>query len=453
MAAEPTPLEVAQQMVELARKAGAEQCDAFVRVYDESNVSVRMGEVERLIEAGSHAIGLRVINGGRTATCSTSDFRDDSLRELARQAVELANISEPDEFAGLPDPSLFARANADGLQLFDERLQSLSVEEKKAMVLACERAAFATDSRINNSDGASFSSHSGHVALANSLGFAGDYASTGVSIAVEVMADDADGKKRNASWFSSERMLHRLLDPAEIGRIAAHRAIAQLGARKVETRSVPIVFEPLMAARLAGTVAGCATGSGLYRGATFLASRKGDRIGSEFVTLIDNPLDPGRAGSRPFDGEGVSVAPLHIFDGGVFQAFLFDVYTGRATSNPTTGSAHRGVESLPSPGASNLVWQPGAVSPEEIIAGVQDGLYVTSLMGFGFNPSTGDFSRGVAGFWISGGEIAFPVTEVNISGRMDDMLASVDAVGSDLTWFGAVAAPTVRLSSMMVSGL
>ena len=453
MGVESEPLDIARRIVEMARSAGAEQCDALVRTYDESTVSVRLSEVERLIEASSRAVGLRVINQKRTATCSTSDFSDASLRELARNAVELANISEPDEHAGLPDPAQFSRATADALQLFDERLQSLSVDEKKAMALACEGAAFATDSRISNSDGATFSSHSGRVALANSLGFGGQYAMTGVSLAVEVMADDSEGKKRNASWFSSERLLHRLLDPAEIGRIAAQRAVATIGARKVETKRVPVVFEPLVAARLAGTIVGCATGSSLYRGATFLASRKGDTIGSPLVTITDNPLLPARSGTRPFDGEGVAVSSRPIFDHGVFSAFLFDTYTGRQTANPTTGSAHRGVESTPAPGPSNLIWEPGAVSAEQIIAGVADGFYVTDLMGFGFNPATGDFSRGAAGFWIENGEIAFPVTEVNISGRMDQMLANVDAVGNDLTWFGSMAAPTIRLSEMMVSGL
>ncbi len=453
MAADLKPLDVATTLVELARRAGAEQCDVFVRVIDESNVSVRMGEVEKLIEAGSHALGLRVINGGRTATCSTSDFSLESLRELARDTVELANTSEPDEFAGLPDPASFSSANADALQLFDERLQGMPVDEKVAMALACERAAFATDKRITNTDGAAFSSHSGHLALANSAGFAGAYATTGVSLAVEVMADDTEGKKRNASWFSSERALHRLLSPEEVGRIAAARAVAQIGARKVETRRVPVIFEPMIAARIAATVAGCATGSALYRGATFLAGRTGERIGSPLVTLIDNPTEPGRAGSRPFDGEGVGVSAAPLFEAGVFSRFLFDTYTGRRTGNASTGSAHRGVESLPSPGPSNLTWKSGGITPEQIIAGVEDGFYVTDLMGMGFNPATGDFSRGAAGFWISRGEIAFPVTEVNISGRMDAMLASVDAVGSDLTWFGSMAAPTVRLGEMMVSGL
>ncbi len=449
----PTPLDIARRAVQLARAAGAEQCDALVSMYAESNVTVRLGELEKLVEAGSMSLGLRVINGGRTAVCSTSDLSPASLERFAAETVELAAISEPDEFAGLPDPSLLAtQANADALALYDERIESLSTEQKVAMAKACEGAAFATDPRITNSDGASLSTRSGQVALVNSLGFEGAYPATTISLVVEAIADDAEGKKRNGYWYSAERSLHRLADPEEIGRIAARRTIDQLGARKVATCQVPVVFEPMMAVALAGDLVGCATGSALYRGATFLANRTGDVIGSPLVTITDDPALPGRLGSRPFDGEGVATRRNAIFAGGRFSGFLFDCYTARRTGNQTTGSAQRGIESAPVPGPSNLVFEPGATPPEEIIAGVSSGLYLTTLMGSGFNPTTGDYSRGAAGFWIEGGRIAYPVTEINISGRMDAMLAAIDAVGSDLAWFGSSAAPTIRVREMTVSG-
>jgi PmbA protein len=208
----------------------------------------------------------------------------------------------------------------------------------------------------------------------------------------------------------------------------------------------------MMAAALARDVAGCATGSALYRGATFLAGRDGESIASDLFTLVDDPTKPAGLGSRPFDGEGVGARRNVLFDRGVFQGFLFDSYTGRRTSNVTTGSAQRSIASAPSPGASALTLLPGRTPPGDIIGGVAEGLYLTTLMGFGFNATTGDYSRGAAGFWIRNGELAFPVTEVNISGNMTEMLASVDAVGNDLQAFGATAAPTVRISSMTVSG-
>ena len=446
-------VDLARHVVEMARRSGAEQCDVIAVSSEESTVSVRLGEVEKLIEAGSRSLGLRVINGGRTAVCSTSDLAEEALERFARETVELAGISEPDPCAGLPDPALFARGGTDGLQLYDERLSSLTTDEKVRMALACEDAALKFDARITNSDGASMSTRMAEVALANSLGFAGSYPATSVSLMVEVLADDADGKKRNAHWFSSERSLHRLLDASEIGRIAARRAIDQLGARKAGTKQVPVVFEPMMTAALLGDLSQAITGGALYRGATFLANSVGKPVGSALVTIADDGREPGRRGSRPFDGEGVATRRNALFDKGVFQQFLFDAYTGRKTGNGSTGSAQRGVESLPGPGTSNLVMQGGTTSPAEIIADVKDGLYVTSLIGHGFNPTTGDFSRGAGGFWIEGGKLAYPVTEINVSGRMADMLAAVDGVGNDLSWFGSVAAPTVRVREMTVSGL
>jgi PmbA protein len=446
-------LDIACGLVDLARRAGAEQCDVFLVQYDESHLAVRLGEVEKLIEAGSRSLGLRVINGGRTAVSSTSDLSREALEALARETVELANISAADEHAGLPETGLLARGGMDGLQLYDERLGDLTAEEKLRMALACEDAALKFDPRITNSDGASLSTRSGEVALANSLGFAASYPATSVSLVVEVMADDAEGKKRNAYWYSAARSLHRLAEPEEVGRRAAQRAVAQLGAKKVATKRVPVVFEPMMTAGLMRDISACTNGSALYHGSTFLADRAGDRVGSELVNIVDDPTEPGRGGSRPFDAEGVPARRNALFEEGVFRGFLFDVYSARRTGNRTTGSADRSIASLPAPGTSNLVFLPGGQPPEDIVAGVRDGLYLTALLGHGFNPATGDYSRGAAGFWIEDGAIAYPVTEVNVSGRMAEMLAAVDAAGSDLEWFGSSAAPTIRVAEMMVSGL
>ncbi len=449
----PSPLEIARSVVSLARRAGAEQCDAIVSMYTEANVTVRLGELEKLIEAGSMSVGLRVINGGRTAVCSTSDLSPASLERFAADTVDLASISEPDEFAGLPEPEHLSRArDASGLSLYDEHLESLSTEEKIRMAKACEGAALGADPRINNSDGASLSTRIGQVALANSLGFEGAYPATSISLMVEAIADDADGKKRNGYWYASERHLHRMMDAEEIGRIAARRTLDQLGAVKIPTRQAPVVFEPRMTVALMGDLAGCATGGALYRGATFLASRRGNTIGSPLVNIVDDPTRSGGLGSRPFDGEGVTARRNDIFREGAFSHFLFDCYTARRTGNTTTGSAQRGVESLPAPGASTLLFEPGTSSPEEILAGVSEGFYLTTLMGNGFNPATGDYSRGAAGFWIEHGKLAYPVTEVNISGHMESMLSGVDAVGNDLGWFGSSGAPTIRVREMTISG-
>ncbi|MFQ5381103.1 MAG: TldD/PmbA family protein [Dehalococcoidia bacterium] len=446
-------LEAVRSAVDLARQAGASECDAYSVAYDESSVTVRLGELEKLIEAGSHSLGLRVIHEGRTAVSSTTDFSTSSLAALAESTVKLAEVAAPDNYAGLPHPDeLAAPGGVNGLQLYDEALRSLGTDERVALAGRCEAAALAADPRITNTDGATFSSRVGEVALANSHGFAASYPATSTGLTVEVMADDAGGKKRNAYWFSSGRFLHRLPEPEAVGLIAARRAVAQLGARKVPTRAVPVVFEPLMVTDLLRLLAGCLTGTALYRGATFLAGREGAAVGSSLVSIRDDPRVPGRGGSRPFDAEGVETGPRELFQSGVFGEYLFDTYTARRAGRRTTGSAGRDTGSLPAPGSSNLIWEPGSTPASSLTDGIEEGLLVTSLMGFGFNPTTGDFSRGAAGHWIKDGEIAFPVTEINISGKMQEMLGAVEAVGDDLTWFGSSAAPSVRIAEMMVSG-
>jgi PmbA protein len=445
-------LELARRAVQFARRAGADQCDAFVVTGSESTVTVRLGEIEKLIEAGSIGLGLRVIQGGRTAICATSDLAPAALEQFARETIELAAISAPDEHAGLPEPLLFARATADTLGLYDERIEALSPEEKISLARECEAAALGADPRITNTDGATLSTHVGEIALVNSLGFEGTYPATSISLVAEALADDADGKKRNGYWFSAERSFSRLAPPGEIGRIAARRAVDQLGARKPATTRVPVVFEPMMAVSLLGHLAACATGDALYRGATFLAGREGQPLASPLVTIVDDPTIPGRFGTRPFDGEGVATRPNTLVDAGTFGGFLFDCYTARRLGRASTGSASRGLETGPAPSSSNLLLRPGPLSPGAVLAGIREGLYVTALMGAGFNPTTGDYSRGAAGFWIQDGRLAYPVTEVNISGNLATMLGDIDAVGSDLTWFGAAAAPTVRIREMTVSG-
>lgn len=446
-------LELARRAVQLARRAGADQCDALVITGSESTVTVRLGQIEKLIEAGSIGLGLRVIQNGRTAICATSDLAPTALETFAAQTVELANIAAADQYAGLPEPSHFgSAADAAALSLYDERIEALSTEEKIAIARTCEAAALAADPRITNTDGATLSTRIGEIALVNSLGFEGSYPATSISLVAEAIADDADGKKRPGYWFSAERSLSRLADPAEVGRIAARRAVDQLGARKPTTTRVPVIFEPMMAVSLLGHLAACATGEALYRGATFLAGREGLPLASPHVTIVDDPLLPGRFGSRPFDGEGVATRRNTLVEAGTFRGFLFDCYTARRLGRATTGSAARGLETGPSPSSSNLVLQPGQLAPSALLADVRQGLYVTALMGAGFNPATGDYSRGAAGFWVEDGQLAYPVTEVNISGNLATMLADIDGVANDLAWFGASAAPTLRIREMTVSG-
>jgi len=443
---------VASDIVDKARALGADEADAYVRSGIESSVSVRMGELEKLIEAGSRSVSLRVIKDKRTAVCNTSDLTPKALDEVVRTAVELATISEPDEYAGLPDKADLASDVDIALQLYDERIESLTVEEMKHIVLRAEQAAFDFDTRINNSEGAEFGAERGLVVLANSLGFAGSYPYTAASFSVAVMADDEDGKKRNDYWYSAERLFHRLASPEEVGRRAAARAVRKIGARKVSTRQVPVVWDPVTAAGLAGVVANAASGEALFKRSTFLADREGEQIASPLLNVVSDARLPAQLGSRPFDGEGVATRRNQIVADGVFQRFLFDSYYARRLGRRTTGSAARSGDAI-SIGGGNLLLEPGATSPEDIIGSVQDGLYLTTLMGFGVNMTTGDFSRGAAGIWIENGELTYPVAEINVSANLKDMLRDIDAVGSDLTWLAGTAAPTLKMPRLTVSGL
>ena len=446
-------LALAADIVERARRLGADQADAFVSASTESSVKVRKGDVERIIDAGSHAASIRVIKDQRTAVCSTADLTPKALDGLVRDAVELAKVSEPDEHAGLPDRADLAVGAAPELQLYDERIESVSTDEMKETALRCEQAAFDFDERVTNSDGAEMGVVRGRVALANSLGFAGSYPSTSAVLVVEAICDDAEGKKRNAYWYTVERALHRMEAPEEVGRKAAARAVAQLGARKIETKALPVVWEAPVAHQLLQILGAAVSGELLYRRSTFLAELQGEQVGSLLFTLTDDPLLPGRLGSRPFDGEGVTSRTVPVFEGGVFRAFLFDCYNARRLGRRTSGAARRTLVAPPLPAPSNLVLSPGELAPEELYADIEDGLLLTELMGFGTNLTTGDFSRGAQGFRIEKGRVAYPVTEVNVSGNLRDMLASIDAVGNDLLWRGGTAAPSLRMARLTVSGL
>ncbi len=446
-----SPLAIAAQLLELARRAGAEQADAVAVSSTDSSTDVRLQQIEKISEATSRAVGLRVIVNGRQAVVSTSDVTDAALAETAQTAMELARISEPDPHAGLPDPSEQTRRPAE-LGLFDEQIPAVDGDERVRRAMVCEQAALDAGPQIGNSGGATFSTRVSSFALADTNGFAGQYSGASASLYVEVMAQEEDGRLRNAGWFTAARQLHRLEDEQAVGREAAARALRQLGAEKGETHEAPVVWEPRMAAGLASIVAQAASGEALYRGSTFLAGQEGEQVASVLLSISDDATLPGQLGSRPFDGEGVGSRVNPLLEAGVFRGFLFDSYNARRVGAATTGSAVRGVGGLPSIGSGNLTIAAGDASADAIIADVEDGLYLTTLMGFGINFTTGDFSRGAAGIRIRNGELAEPVTEINVSGNLSEMLKSIDAVGDDSQWFGATAAPTIRIERMTISG-
>ncbi len=447
---------LAADVVALALKAGATDAEAVAREGDEFSVNVRMGQVETLKESGSRGLGLRVFLGRRSASASTSDLTAEGIRQLVEGALALAKVTEEDSFAGLPEAAEFGSFAGD-LRLYDEDVHSLAGVERIEWARRAEAAALASDARITNSDGGSFDASTGRKALANSRGFAGGYRSSYAGVSAAPLAVDADGRMQRDGWWSSARRLKDLDSPEAIGREAARRALRRLGARRVPTQRVPIVFAPEVARSLVGAIFEAASGDAVWRGASFLAGRLGERIGAEKLTLIDDntlllPTGMGGFGTSPFDGEGLPSRRTVVVENGVLSNYLLNTYAARKLGMKSTHNASRGLAGAPGIGCGNLYLEPGALTPEQILAEIPAGFYVTRLMGFGVNTVTGDYSRGAAGLWIENGALTHAVEEVTIAGNLGEMLHNVTAIGSDLEFRSAVASPTLRIDGMTIAG-
>jgi PmbA protein len=448
-------VETATHAVELARKAGADAAEVIVRDGSELTAKIRLGEPELLQEASSRGLGLRVFKDGRRAVTYTSDLRRRSLESFAAETVELAQLSEPDQLNKLPDPSELAQSIPD-LDLYDDEVARVDAAWALAQCKRAEQAARDADARVTNSEGATWSRTLGATAFATSGGFAGGYRGSYASLVVEPLCDDPtdpeNPKKRNGFWWTANRFLGELDSPEEVGREATRRTVATLGARKIATQECAVVFDPECGRSIVGTVFSVANGSAFWRKSSYLIGREGTPIASELVTIEDDPLIARAPGSRPFDGDGLATRRNLVIDRGVMQPVLCDVYSARKLGRRSTASAGRGIGGNPGPTTSNLIMKPGSIKPQDLIKQTGRGLYVTSMMGFGFNPVTGDFSRGAQGFWIEGGELTFPVSEITISCNFDQLLQRIDGVADDLDLRTSTACPTFRVSAMTVAG-
>jgi PmbA protein len=443
-------------VVAMAMKAGASDAEAVAREGDEFSVNVRMGQVETLKDSGSRGLGLRVFLGHRSASASTSDLTPEGIRQLVDGALALAKVTEEDPFSGLADTADFGTFSGD-LHLYDEDVYSLPGAERIEWARRAEAAALAADPRITNSDGGSFEAATGRKVLANSRGFVGSYRSSYAGVSAAPLAQDANGQMQRDGWWSSARRLADLDSPESIGKEAARRALRRLGARRVPTQRVPIVFAPEVARSLIGSVFEAASGDAIWRGASFLAGRLGSQIGSSNLTIVDDntmllPMGMGGFGTSPFDGEGLPSQRTVVVENGVLRNYLLNTYTARKLAMKSTHNASRGLAGTPGIGCGNLYLEPGTLTPEQIIAEVPTGLYVTSLMGFGVNVVTGDYSRGATGQWIEMGQLTHAVEEVTIAGNLAGMLLSVTAIGNDLEFRGAIASPTLRIDGMTIAG-
>lgn len=448
---------LAAEVVERAIRAGATDAEAVAVEGDEFYTKVRLGQVETLTESTSRAIGLRVFNGQRTASTSTNDLSEDSLKRLVAGAVELSKITEEDPFAGLPDASEYSELrNAESLAIYFDDVYQLSSADRIEMARATEAAAMAADVRIQNSDGGTFTAATSHKAIANSRGFQGEYRKSYCGIGTTPIAQDERGMQRDG-WGSGARTLRKLETPEEVGREAAKRAIRRLDARRVPTQKASMVFSREIARGIIGDIFDAVNGDAVYRHATMFEDKLGEQIASPLVTVIDDGtmmLEPGLGGfgTLPFDGDGLPMQRKVIVEKGILQTYVTNTYTARKLGTRSTGNASRGLAGAPGIGSGNFYLQAGTLTPREIIAEVQNGLYVTEVLGSGVNLVTGDYSQGATGIWIENGVFTGAVEEITIAGNLKDMYKNIVAVGNDLIFRGSSASPCIRIEGMTIAG-
>jgi len=430
----------AQRALDLARGLGASDAEAECSASVGQSVTVRLGEVETVEYNRDKALAVTVYFGQRRGNASTSDLSADSIRRTVEAACAIARHTAPDEAAGLPDAARLYRGEAPGLDLFHP--WGLTVEEAIAVARETEAAARAVDARITNSEGATVSSWDADFVFANSLGFAGGFPSSRASIGCGVVATEGESMQRDY-WYSAERDPARLEAAAAVGRRAGERAVRRLGARRVATAEVPVLFEASVAGSLIGHFVGAASGSSLYRRSSFLVDAAGKPVFSPLVTIAEEPHLPGAMGSCWFDGEGVATRPRRVVDAGVLTGYFLSSYSARKLGLETTGNAG---------GSHNLAVVPGTEDLDGLVRAMGRGLLVTELMGQGVNPVTGDYSRGAVGFWVEGGEIRYPVEEVTIAGNLPEMFRAIAAVGRDVLVRGSRATGSLLVERMTVAG-
>jgi PmbA protein len=444
------------QLIELAIKAGAAHADALAICNTGDSVSIRNGAIESVEREDAQGIGLRAFvetpKGLAVATASTSDMTDQGLKQLATQVIAMARISEPDPDAVPPvgaehptDAEL-----ADWLDLHPDNGCGWNLEQAKQAALECEEHARAYSDQVTNSEGSEASFGSSRVAYASSDGFAAEYGKSSASLSVSVIAGTGESMRGDYAWH---RALYAgdLRSPKLIAEEAASRAVNSLNPTTMDSGETHVIFEPRIATSLLGHLISAINGRSVLHQTSFLGDSNGEVIFPDFVNIEDNPNLADGLGNRLFDGEGTKCAARTIIESGRLTGFLTDRYAAKRLGHPTTGNARRGLTGDIGIGPSNLIWQAGELDQAAILQEIGNGLLVTELIGFGINGVTGDYSRGAGGFLIKEGKIAAPVQGITIAGNLKDMFANISHVGSDLTWFGSSAAPSIAISGMTVA--
>lgn len=433
-------LNLAEDLVSFGKKKGASQIEVSIGQGSEFSLDVREGEVERLVEAGSKGLSLRLFVEGKMARASSSDLSVETLERLVVNAIERGKLSSADPLAGLPEKETVS-FDPEKLKLWDPAIVELLPEKKIASAKEIEKICL-SDKRVKKSYGASFGTYTGETFLANSNGFSGSYRRTACSSGIYLQAGE-EPNLFDEGWSDSSRRLAELESPELIAEKAVRRVTRLIGGRKVDSQNVPVVFESPMTASLLSFLYNCVNGNSVYLKQSFLAGKIGEKIANDLVTVIDDGLIPAASGSKPFDGEGVPTRKTVVIENGILKNYLMDTYAGKKLSLRSTGN---------SSGPNNFYLAPGKSKPEDIIRSVDKGLFLTGTIGFGLVPTTGDISRGAFGIWIEKGELTYPVSEITISGNLGALLNGVEMVGDDVKFKDSITGPTIKVSEMTVGG-
>ena len=437
---------LAEDVIARARKLGADSCDALAIDAQGTDIEMREGEIEKLERTESRGLGLRVFIGQSSALISGSVFTPESLNRLAETAVAMARATPPDPFAGACRPELLAR-NLPQLDLVSSYLPDS--DRLKALALDVEGAALAVKG-VTKSGGASASASQRKIALVTSAGFGQTYERTSVSLSVSAIAGEGTGMERDYD-YSAACHFDDLKTPQEVGKSAGERAVKRLHARKIASQSVPVIYDKRVASSLLGHLSSAINGAAIARGTSFLKSHMGQQILSKGISIIDDPLRLRGLASRPFDGEGLSCSRRELIADGILMGWVLDLRSSRQLGLAPTGNGSRGLSSPPGPSTSNLHLEPGQLSPEQMIASIKQGLYITELIGNSVNMVTGDYSRGASGFWIENGQLAFPVSEITIAGNLRDMFMTLEPA-NDLIFKSSTNAPSCRVEGLTIAG-
>ncbi|MEL0047231.1 MAG: metalloprotease PmbA [Gammaproteobacteria bacterium] len=422
-----------------AKSQGADEAEVSVSMEQGLGVSVRKGELENLEFNQDRGFGITLYFGKRKGSASTTDSSEAAIRETVMAAKGIARHTEEDPHSGLADAHLMASGPVD-LGLYNH--WPVEPEQATAMAVACEEAGLALDSKLTNSDGAQVSTQQALRVYGNSHGFLGAYPSTRHSLSCVLIGEDNNGMQRDY-WYSLSRQWRALEDPAEVGLEAAKRTLARLSPRKAPTGKYPVILAPNLAAGLIGHLNGAISGGAQYRQASFLLNAIGQRVLPEWLSIREEPLRQGGLASAYFDGDGVATRDNVFVDNGYLSSYILSSYSARKLGLETTGNAG---------GVHNLHLDGPMKPKDQLIAGIDQGLLITELMGQGVNGVTGDYSRGASGFWIENGEIAYPVAEFTLAGNLKDMLLNIVALGDDIDERSSIRAPSVLLDAMTVAG-